>query len=77
MPSEFGYHIIKVTAIKPGGVQKSLEQAKAEIAAEIKNRSCSKKYSELAEHVHNTVYEQADSLKPVADKLGLKIQTVR
>ena len=35
----------------------------------------SSKYSELAEAFSNTVYEQANSLKPVADKLGLMVQT--
>ena len=33
-----------------------------------------KKYAELAEVFTNTVYEQADSLKPAADKLKLKIE---
>ena len=73
--SEFGYHIIKVTDIKPGGVR-TLEQVKDEIAAEIKKQLAAKKYTEMAETFSNTVYEQADSLKPVADKLGLKIETV-
>jgi peptidyl-prolyl cis-trans isomerase D len=36
----------------------------------------SKKYSEMAETFTNMVYEQSESLKPVADKLGLKIETV-
>ncbi len=73
--SEFGYHIIKVTSVKPA-TQKSLDEAKPEIAAELKKQKMSKKYSELSEVFTNTVYEQSDSLKPVADKLGLKIQTV-
>ena len=73
--SEFGYHIIKVTKIVPT-TQKSLEEAKPEILAELKKTKMSAKYSELAETFSNTVYEQADSLKPVADKLGLTIQTV-
>jgi peptidyl-prolyl cis-trans isomerase D len=72
--SEFGYHIIKVTKVTPA-VQKTLEEAKPEIAAELKKTKMSSKYSELAEAFSNTVYEQADSLKPVADKLGLTIQT--
>jgi len=72
--SEFGYHIIKVTAVTPA-VQKSLEDAKPEIVAELQKTKMSAKYSELAETFSNTVYEQADSLKPVADKLGLSIQT--
>ncbi|MFL6676292.1 MAG: SurA N-terminal domain-containing protein [Massilia sp.] len=76
VPSEFGFHIIKVTAIKPAA-QKSLEEAKPEIAAEVKKQKMSKKYSELAELFSNTVYEQSDSLKPVADKLGLNIETAQ
>jgi len=73
--SEFGYHIIKVTSLKPAA-QKPLEQVRGEIAAELKKQKVSKKYSELAEVFTDTVYEQADSLKPVADKLHLKIETV-
>jgi peptidyl-prolyl cis-trans isomerase D len=72
--SEFGYHIIKITKIAPES-QKSLEEAKPEITAELKKAKMSAKYTELAETFRNTVYEQADSLKPVADKLGLTIQT--
>jgi len=73
--SEFGYHIIKLTDIKPGGVR-TLAEVKDEIAAEIKKQLAAKKYTELAETFSNTVYEQADSLKPAADKLNLKIETV-
>ncbi len=73
--SEFGYHIFKITALEPAA-QKPLESAKEDIAADLKRQKMSKKYSELAEVFTNMVYEQADSLKPVADKLGLKIETV-
>ena len=73
--SEFGYHIIKVTSLKPAQ-QKPLEAAKDEIAADLKKQKMSKKYSEMAEIFTNMVYEQSESLKPVADKLGLKIETV-
>ncbi|TFW11497.1 peptidylprolyl isomerase [Massilia arenosa] len=72
--SEYGYHIITVTDIKAAG-QRTLEEAKPEIATELKKQKMSKKYSELAEAFGNTVYEQADSLKPVADKLKLTVQT--
>ncbi|HZW22847.1 SurA N-terminal domain-containing protein [Noviherbaspirillum sp.] len=72
--SDFGYHIIQLTGIKPG-TTKSLDEVKGQIAAEIKKQLASKKFSEMAEQFSNMVYEQSDSLKPVADKLGLKIET--
>jgi peptidyl-prolyl cis-trans isomerase D len=72
--SDFGYHIIQLTGIKPGSV-KSLDEVKGDIAADIKKQKAAKKFAELAEIFTNTVYEQADSLKPVADKLKLKIET--
>ncbi|HEX8786940.1 MAG TPA: SurA N-terminal domain-containing protein [Telluria sp.] len=73
--SEFGYHIVKVTKIIPAA-QETLDQAKPEIVAELKKQKLSDKYSELADTFSNTVYEQSDSLKPAADKLGLTVQTV-
>jgi peptidyl-prolyl cis-trans isomerase D len=72
--TDFGYHIIQLTGIKPASV-KPLEAVKGEIAAEIKKQLAAKKYSDMAEQFSNTVYEQSDSLKPVADKLKLKIET--
>ncbi|MGB7479316.1 MAG: SurA N-terminal domain-containing protein [Burkholderiaceae bacterium] len=74
VPTEFGYHIIKLTGIKPGSV-KPLAEVKDEIAAEIKKQLAAKKFSEMADLFGNTVYEQADSLQPVADKLKLAIQS--
>ncbi len=72
--SDFGYHIIQVTGVKPASI-KTLDEVKAEIAGEIKKPQAAKKYSELTEVFTNIVYEQADSLKAVADKLTLKIET--
>ena len=72
--SEFGYHVIKVTKIVPS-TQKSLDAAKEQIAADLKKQKMSAKYSELANLFGETVYDQSDSLKPVADKLKLRIQT--
>ena len=72
--SDYGFHIIKVTAIKPAAI-KPLEQVKNEIASDIRKQLVVKKYTETADVFNNTVYEQADSLKAVADKLKLKIET--
>jgi peptidyl-prolyl cis-trans isomerase D len=72
--SEFGYHIITVTRIVPAQ-QRALADVKEEVTKEVKTQKMGKKWSEMAEVFGDTVYEQADSLKPVADKLKLQIQT--
>jgi peptidyl-prolyl cis-trans isomerase D len=72
--SEFGYHIIKLTGIK-GGKGKSFEDARPEIEAELKKQAASRKFAEAAETFSNMVYEQSDSLQPVADKFKLTRQT--
>jgi peptidyl-prolyl cis-trans isomerase D len=71
--SEFGYHIIQVTDIKAPKAQ-SFESMRPSIEAELKKQQAQRKYAELAETFSNMVYEQSDSLKPVAEKLKLNIQ---
>lgn len=72
--SDFGYHIIKLTGIRPEKVR-PFDEVKAGIAAELKRQGATKKYAEMAEGFTNTVYEQADSLKPAAEKFHLNVQT--
>ncbi|MFT5642817.1 MAG: peptidyl-prolyl cis-trans isomerase D [Janthinobacterium sp.] len=72
--SDFGFHILTITALKPATVQ-PLQDVKAQIAVDLKAQKAAKKYSESVELFTNTVYEQSDSLKPVADKLKLKVET--
>ena len=72
--SEFGYHIIKLTDIK-APKQRSFEEMKPDLTADVKKQQAQKKFSETAEAFTNGVYEQADSLKPVSDRLKLEIKT--
>ena len=72
--TEFGYHIIKVTDIKVPK-QRSFEEMRPEIEAELKKQLAQRKFAESADAFSNTVYEQADSLKPAADRLKLEIKT--
>ncbi len=72
--SEFGYHIIKLTDIK-APKQRTFEEMKPELEADIKKQQAQKKFSETAEGFTNSVYEQADSLKPTADRLKLELKT--
>lgn len=71
--SDFGFHIIKLTGIK-GEKMKPLDEVRAEISAELKRQAVQKKFAEMAEPFSNTVYEQADSLKPAAEKFKLTIE---
>jgi peptidyl-prolyl cis-trans isomerase D len=73
--SDFGFHIIRLTALK-AATTRPLSEVKANITDEIRRQQVGKKYSEMAEIFTNMVYEQPDSLKPVAEKLGLKIETI-
>lgn len=72
--SDFGYHIIKLVDIK-APKQRSFEELRASMLADLTTQQAQRKFAEAAELFTNAVYEQSDSLKPVADKLKLEIKT--
>ncbi len=72
--SDFGYHVIQVTDIKSPRVP-TFEELRPSMEKELKAQQAQRKYAEVAESFANGVYEQADSLAPVAEKLKLKVQT--
>ena len=71
--SDFGFHIIKLTGIH-AAKEKPLAEVRGEIEAELKKTAASRKFAEAAETFSNMVYEQADSLQPVAEKFKLTVQ---
>jgi peptidyl-prolyl cis-trans isomerase D len=71
--SDFGWHVIRVTEIRPEK-GKSLAEATPEIEAEIKKSAAARRFPEVAEGLTNMVYEQSTSLKPAADQYALGIQ---
>lgn len=73
--SDFGFHIIQLTDIKLPQ-QRSFDELRASLESDLKGQQAQRKFAETAEIFTNTVYEQSDSLKPVADKLKLEIKTV-
>ena len=72
--SDFGFHIIQLTDIK-SAKQRSFEETKPELVEDVKKQQAQKKFAELAETFTNAVYEQSDSLKPIADRLKLEVKT--
>ena len=71
--TSYGYHLIKVEDIRAGS-QKSFEQVRGDIEQRVKNKKADTLFFERSETLATTAYEKPDSLQPVADQLGLKIQ---
>ena len=71
--SDFGFHIIKLLAIKPARVL-SFEEARQGILNKLRQQKADDMFAELAEKFSNTVYEQSDTLKPAAELVGAKVE---
>lgn len=71
--SQFGFHIIKLTDIKPGG-KKSFEEARPELIKQLRDKKAEEEYYALADRLTNLAYESPDSLEPAAQALGLEIK---
>jgi peptidyl-prolyl cis-trans isomerase D len=74
--SDFGYHVVKLTAVR-GGEKRPFEAVRAELENEVKTQIAQKKFSEAAVEFTNMVYEQPDSLKPVVDKFKLELRSAQ
>jgi peptidyl-prolyl cis-trans isomerase D len=72
--TDLGFHIIRLTDLKLPK-QRTFEEVRPQLESELKKQQAQRKYAESAESFSNTVYEQSDSLKPVADKLKLEVKT--
>ncbi len=71
--SDFGYHIILVTDVRPEK-GKPLAEATPEIEGELKKQKAQRKFAELAEKFTNAAYEQSTSLKAAAEVAGLAVK---
>src|SRR5450756_1282026 len=71
--SDFGYHIIKLIAVKPSRVL-PFDEAREGIVNKLRQQKAAEMFADLAERFSNTVYEQSDTLKPAADLAGAKIE---
>lgn len=71
--SPFGYHVIRLTELKPAKV-KPFAEASPEIEANLKKGAAQRRMLEAVESFSNIVYEQPNSLQPVAENLKLQVQ---
>jgi peptidyl-prolyl cis-trans isomerase D len=74
--SDFGYHIILLTDVK-ASVVPAFETLRAGIEKELKQQQASKKFAEMAEGFTNTVYEESENFKSVAERYKLAVQTAK
>ncbi|MEP7329685.1 MAG: SurA N-terminal domain-containing protein [Betaproteobacteria bacterium] len=72
--SDFGWHIIKVTGIRPSRTL-GFDDVKVQIESELRKQRAAQKFATSAEQFQNLVYEQADNLNGVAKALELTIET--
>ena len=71
--SDFGYHIIKLIAVKPSRVL-PFDEAREGIVNKLRQQKAAERFADLAERFSNTVYEQSDTLKPAAELAGGKVE---
>jgi peptidyl-prolyl cis-trans isomerase D len=72
--TDFGFHVIKVTGVMPSHTR-TFDEMKPQLESELKRQKSSQAFASDAEKFQNLVYEQADSLAPVAKALDLKVET--
>ena len=70
--TEFGHHIIKLTAIK-AGTEKDFNSVKTEVTELYTKAEAQKSLYKLTEQLENLAYEA--SLEEISDQMGLKRQT--
>ena len=71
----YGFHILQVTEIRPGGVKRPLAEVRDEIVAGLRKQAAGQKFAEDADRFSEMVFNQApDSLAPVAEAFGLEIR---
>jgi len=72
--SPAGFHILQVKTITGGG-KRSFESVREGVLEAAKRDMALRKFNEEVEQFGDLIYAKSDTLKPAADKYGLKIQT--
>ncbi len=70
--TSYGYHLIKLIDLKPLA-RKTFKEVRGDIESALRTHKAEEQFYELSEKLRNLAYEQPDSLKPVAEALGLSI----
>lgn len=71
--SPFGVHVLYVTDIQAPSI-KPLADVKEDISVEIRKQLAAERFATMAGKLSNLIYDQRESLKPIADALGIEIR---
>jgi len=74
--TDFGFHIIRLTDIK-APPQRSFAEVRPQIEEQLRKQQAQRQFAEAADTFSNLVYEQADTLKPAAERLKLQVQSAK
>jgi peptidyl-prolyl cis-trans isomerase D len=73
--TEFGWHLIKLEDLRESHTRPFEDpEVQAELLAAYRQRDAERRYQELSEKVEQTAFESPNSLEPVAQASGLKLQ---
>lgn len=72
--SPFGFHVINVIEVQPASI-KPLADVKDDIANEIRKQLAAEQFAQMASKLTNLIYDQRDSLEPIATALNISIKT--
>ncbi len=71
--TEFGIHLIKLLD-KQQAKSRSFEAVKDEIVSKMQHEWAQEKFAHVADEMNDIAFDHPDSLQPIVDKLGLKIE---
>jgi peptidyl-prolyl cis-trans isomerase D len=71
--TQYGYHIIRLDGVTPP-VTTPLEKVRAQLLEDVRKQRAQRAFTEAAQTFSDMVYEQYESLAPVAEALKLTIQ---
>jgi len=72
--SSFGFHVIKVTGIRPAGT-KPFEEVKERVRRELQLEQAEQRFFDQAEQLANLAFENPDNLEVAAEALELEVKT--
>lgn len=71
--TSFGYHLIKVTDLKPAAV-KSFEEVKTDLLAQYQRNAVDSRFYDLGQQLTETSFEHPDSLEPAAKAIARPVE---